>query len=108
MYSLNHTKHQGLDWHEFNIKEDLDEIAQKCSAYHIVAFSCYIWNITPTLEVCKRTKEKNPNCIILLGGPAVSYENEDVIAKPFVDYIIAEEGEIAFAEFLNHFPNNTV
>lgn len=105
LYSLNHTKHQGLDWHEFNIKEDLNEIAQRCSAYHVVAFSCYIWNITPTLEVCKRIKEKNPDCIILLGGPEVSYENDDVISKSFVDYIIAEEGEIAFSEFLNHFPN---
>jgi hypothetical protein len=50
LYELN--KHKAdLEWKEFTIKESRDEIAGYCSQFNIVAFSCYIWNITQTLEV---------------------------------------------------------
>jgi radical SAM superfamily enzyme YgiQ (UPF0313 family) len=103
LYELN--KHKAdLEWKEFTIKESRDEIAGYCSQFNIVAFSCYIWNITQTLEVTEKIKARNPNITILLGGPEVSYENADVINRPDVDYIIAGEGEIAFAEFLEQYP----
>jgi radical SAM superfamily enzyme YgiQ (UPF0313 family) len=104
LYELNHEKHEGLAWKEFNIKENRDEVAEKCAVYDVVAFSCYIWNITQTLDVCKKIKQLNPNTKILLGGPEVSYEFEDVIAHDYVDYIIVGEGETAFEEFLQHYP----
>lgn len=69
LYSLNKDSFPALEWKEFTIKEDPDQIAEECKAYNLVAFSCYIWNITQTLEVCRRIKEKNSNCKILLGGP---------------------------------------
>lgn len=103
LYALN-KHHEGLEWKEFTIKEDKDEIADFCAKFDVVAFSCYIWNITPTLEVAKLIKSKNPETKILLGGPEVSYEYEDVIALPHVDYIISGEGEIPFSEFMNAFP----
>lgn len=108
LYELNKT-HEGLDWKEFVIKEDTDEIAKYCSQYNIVAFSCYIWNITPTLEVARKIKLLNPNCKILLGGPEVSYDWHTVIALPHIDYLIIGEGEIPFTEFLKNYPavNNT-
>ncbi|MFY9308069.1 MAG: DUF4080 domain-containing protein [Bacteroidia bacterium] len=104
LYELN-KEYEGLSWKEFVIKEDKDEIAKYCSKYDTVAFSCYIWNITPTLEVAKKIKVLNPNCKILLGGPEVSYDWQDVIALPQVDYIIVGEGEIPFAEFIRHYPS---
>jgi len=104
LYELN-KEHEGLDWKEFTIKEDKDDIAKHCSAFDVVAFSCYIWNITPTLEVIKKIKELNPNCKILLGGPEVSYDWKDVIAIKDIDYIIVGEGETPFSEFLKAFPN---
>ncbi len=104
LYELN-KKHKGLCWKEFVIKEDKNEIARYCSQYNIVAFSCYIWNITPTLEVAKKIKALNPDCKILLGGPEVSYDWQEVIELPYIDYIITGEGEIPFAEFIKHFPS---
>src|ERR1043165_4710087 len=78
LYQLN--KHrEGLSWKEFTIKENKASVAAYCSTYDVVAFSCYIWNITPTLEVCHLIKELNPGIKILLGGPEVSYEYESVI-----------------------------
>lgn len=103
LYQLN--KHyDGLNWKEFNIKENPQEIANTCSNYSIVAFSCYIWNITQTLAVAKLIKEINPDIKILLGGPEVSYEFDDVISLPYVDYIIVGEGETPFKEFIESFP----
>ncbi len=100
LYELNYEKHSGLSWKEFTIKEDQDIVADFCSDYDVIAFSCYIWNITQTLEVANKIKERAPATKILLGGPEVSYEYEKVIALSCVDFIIAGEGEIAFSEFL--------
>jgi len=104
LYELNHDR-EGIEWKEFNIKEDKDEVAKHCAQFDIVAFSCYIWNITQTLAVCEKIKALNPSAKILLGGPEVSYEYEEIIALNYVDYIIVGEGEIAFKEFLDFFPN---
>jgi len=105
LYELNQDQYKGLEWKEFNIKEDKDEVAKHCANFDVVAFSCYIWNITQTLTVCEKIKAINPNTKILLGGPEVSYEYEGIIALNHVDYIIVGEGEIAFQEFLDFYPN---
>lgn len=104
LYELNHA-HKGLEWKEFTIKEPKDDVAKECAEFDIVAFSCYIWNITQTLEVVEKIKQLNPNTKILLGGPEVSYEYNDVIALKEVDYIITGEGETPFKEFITSFPN---
>jgi anaerobic magnesium-protoporphyrin IX monomethyl ester cyclase len=104
LYEMNYENHKGLEWKEFNIKEDKDDVASYCSGFDVIAFSCYIWNITQTLEVAKKIKQLNSKIKILLGGPEVSYEYEDIITLDYIDYIIVGEGEIAFEEFLNNFP----
>ncbi len=104
LYDLNHER-ANIDWAEFTIKNDTNEIATYCAAYDIVCFSCYIWNITPTLKVCHAIKEKNPNTKILLGGPEVSYDWNEVIVRDEVDYIITGEGEVPFEAFVTHFPD---
>jgi anaerobic magnesium-protoporphyrin IX monomethyl ester cyclase len=93
-----------LSWKEFTIKEPQDEIAEYCQNFEVVAFSVYIWNITPTLEVCKRIKTLNPSTKIMLGGPEVSYEYEPIIMLDYVDYIVVGEGEIPFNRFVQNFP----
>jgi anaerobic magnesium-protoporphyrin IX monomethyl ester cyclase len=106
LYELNIEKHPGLVWKEFTIREDRKNIASQCAEYQIIAFSCYIWNITQTLEVCREIKAINPNIKILLGGPEVSYDWQDIIILDEVDYIISGEGEIPFAKFLDNYPND--
>jgi radical SAM superfamily enzyme YgiQ (UPF0313 family) len=81
LYALNN-HHQGLSWKEFTIKESQSEVAAFCAEFDIVAFSCYIWNITQTLQVAAQIKALNPSVVILLGGPEVSYEWQEVIALP--------------------------
>lgn len=103
LYDLN--RHKGnLDFCEFTIKNDFEAVAQECVAYDVVCFSCYIWNITQTLEVAKAIKKLNPATKVLLGGPEVSYEWEFVITSDDVDFIIVGEGEIPFAQFIDQYP----
>ena len=105
LYDLN-KEYEGLEWKEFSIKENPDEVAAFCADFDLLAFSCYIWNIKQTLEVCRRIKALNPEAKIMLGGPEVSYEWEDIIVLPEVDFIITGEGEIPFREFLVNYPDN--
>lgn len=104
LYDLNKDKGD-IEWKEFVIKNDATEVAQYCSNYEVVCFSCYIWNITQTLAVCEAIKEISPNTKILLGGPEVSYDWEPIIAQDFVDYIIVGEGEIPFESFVANYPH---
>lgn len=99
-----HKDHEGLQWREFVIKEDPASIAQACKDFEVIAFSCYIWNITQTLAVARAIKSLNPAAKILLGGPEVSYDWQEVLQLPEVDFIIVGEGEIPFAQFLNQYP----
>lgn len=104
LFELNKTDER-LSWKEFTIKEDQQEIANYCSNFEVVCFSCYIWNITQTLAVAAKIKSISPSTKILLGGPEVSYDWQDVIQHAFIDYIIVGEGEIPFQNFLQHYPN---
>ncbi|MDF1548542.1 MAG: radical SAM protein [Bacteroidales bacterium] len=103
LYALN-KDFPGLNWREFINKDGVDEIASYCSNYQLVAFSCYIWNITKILAVATKIKLLNPDCKILLGGPEVSYEWQEIIELADIDYIIQGEGEVPFSSFLKSFP----
>ena len=68
----------------------------------VVAFSCYIWNITKTLEICRFIK-RNYDCKIVLGGPEVAYRPKDILEKyGFIDYVLSGEGEWTFPDFLDN------
>lgn len=62
----------------------------------MVGFSCYIWNIEHVVQVAALLKKLLPACVIVLGGPEVSFET-DCFTYPFADYIIQGVGEVAFA-----------
>ena len=92
--------------YESTINSDFNNVLEELITYNscIYAFSCYIWNISMVLKLCKAIKEKNPNAIILLGGPEVSYNSDEVLNNNrFVDFIISGEGEIPVCKFLSEF-----
>ncbi|MBQ9851056.1 MAG: DUF4080 domain-containing protein [Clostridia bacterium] len=68
----------------------------------VVAFSCYIWNITKTLEVCRLIKQ-GIDCVTVLGGPEAAYRPKDILDKyGFVDYVLSGEGEWSFPDLLDN------
>lgn len=104
LYELNKSDKR-LSWKEFTIKEDKNEIAHFCSDFEVVCFSCYIWNITQTLEVAQLIKSIKPSTKILLGGPEVTYDWQSIIQLSSIDFIITGEGEIPFNQFIKQYPS---
>ena len=89
---------------ESTINGDTESFAHKIIGEKpdVVAFSCYIWNITKTLEICHFIKE-NLNCKIVLGGPEVAYRTKDVLERyEFIDFVLSGEGEWTFPDFLDN------
>ncbi len=73
----------------------------------VVAFSCYIWNIRYVYSIIPKIKQALPNAKIILGGPEVSYNSEDVIKYNDVDFVISGEGEVPFKCLLDSINDNT-
>lgn len=89
---------------ESTINGDVESFAHKIinEKPDVVAFSCYIWNITKTLEICHIIK-KNCDCKIVLGGPEVAYRSKDVLERyEFIDFVLSGEGEWTFPDFLDN------
>ncbi|HNX92579.1 MAG TPA: radical SAM protein, partial [Syntrophomonas sp.] len=88
---------------EFTINEALDDIMAYLYLLQpqILCFSCYIWNIRPILELAADYKKISPQTLIVLGGPEVSYDAEQLLENnPAIDYIVRGEGEATLQELL--------
>lgn len=97
---------QELEVKEFTINNSRDYIFNELVSghYDAVCFSCYIWNIRQTAELASDLKKAAPRCRILFGGPEVSYDAEAFLEEhPYVDFLIAGEGETAFEKWCRAF-----
>ncbi|MCU0857949.1 MAG: B12-binding domain-containing radical SAM protein [Pontiellaceae bacterium] len=61
----------------------------------IILFSVYIWNLTLITETVLILRAVRPDLKIIIGGPEVSYEYEELILFGLVDHLICGEGELA-------------
>ena len=70
----------------------------------IACFSNYVWNIDLSYSMAQRIKEKNPNAIIIFGGPNYPTDPQEqrqfLEEHPIIDFHVYKEGEIAFTELL--------
>lgn len=65
----------------------------------ICAFSCYIWNISLVLEIADNLKKIAKDSIVVLGGPEVSFESEELMERnSHIDFIIKGSGEKTFVK----------
>ena len=88
---------------ESTINKDVSEIAERIIEQKpfAVGLSCYIWNITKTLELCRIIKSRL-DVPIILGGPEVSYRAKNILENySFVDYVLSGEGEESFPLLLD-------
>ena len=92
-----------VELREYSINDTVDFIVGDLFRAHgeVVAFSCYIWNITPTLQICHKLKQAAPETLLILGGPEVSYDAAQLLAEyPYIDAAVMGEGEETFSELL--------
>ncbi len=88
---------------ESTINQDTIAFANKIIAEkpEIVSFSCYIWNITKTLEICKYISEHSET-VIILGGPEVSYRAKKILENySYIEYVLSGEGEESYPKLLD-------
>ena len=93
---------------ESTINKDVSEFAEKIIEQKpfAVGLSCYIWNITKTLELCRLIKSRL-DVPIILGGPEVSYRAKNILENySFVDYVLSGEGEESFPLLLDTIYDN--
>ena len=78
----------------FIFRDKLEEYAERSNDADILLCSCYVWNWEITNKLAKKVKEKNPECLIIFGGPQVPDRADNFFEKyPYVDLIVHGEGE---------------
>jgi len=88
---------------ELTVNEPPDQVLHRLVAERaeLVAFSCYIWNIEPTLRLASDLKKVAPGTFIVLGGPEASFGCFELLERnPAVDCIVRGEGEETFRELV--------
>lgn len=94
---------EDISIYEATINDSIDSILEHIISYKadVIGFSCYLWNIEDVLYLSENIKKINPKIIIVLGGPEVSYEFEDILGqRDYIDFIIISEGEERFKNLL--------
>ena len=89
---------------EFTINNYIDEILTRLyrEKPDVLAFSCYIWNLTMVEELIDLMRKAAPEIKIWLGGPEVSYDAADVLRRnPGADLVMRGEGEDTFRELVS-------
>lgn len=84
---------------EYTINQYTDFILQNIYKHRpkVVAFSCYIWNISYVTTLIKDLKKVLKDVKIWVGGPEVSYRAEDFLREfPQADGVMVGEGEKIF------------
>ena len=86
-------------------ERSISKAVQTLSEADIIAFSTYVWNANISLLIAETIKQKNPNVLIIFGGPYVpSDASEFLKLNQFIDLLIHGEGERAFMDFLEKYP----
>ncbi len=89
---------------ECTVNQPIEEILQKIvdKRPDILAFSCYIWNISLVYKLLPQITKLLPKTIMVLGGSEVSHNPKEVLSNaPKADYIICGEGEFPFPLLIN-------
>ncbi|WP_339060008.1 B12-binding domain-containing radical SAM protein [Tepidibacillus marianensis] len=67
----------------------------------VIGFSCYIWNIEETIQLIQMIKKVQPDVMVILGGPEVSYDIPYWFKRvKEIDVIVYGEGEATFKQLL--------
>ncbi|MFZ2538893.1 MAG: B12-binding domain-containing radical SAM protein [Oscillospiraceae bacterium] len=93
---------------EFTINQPLDIIMREIykTSPDVIGFSCYIWNFEYVKQLVRELKKLLPNCIIMLGGPEVSYNPDEVIVQTGADIVMVSEGEKTFCDLMEAITNS--
>ncbi len=83
---------------EFTLNHSPAAIAEDMLAASpaIVGLGIYVWNVTLLTQVAQIVKRRQPNVVMVIGGPEVSYEYQGTALFETTDFLITGEAESAF------------
>ncbi len=91
---------------EYTINQHMDQILMDLykKKPDVLCFSCYIWNLSYVEDLIREIKKILPHLPIWVGGPEVSYDAKEVLARlPEVTGVMFGEGEETFLELMQHY-----
>jgi len=85
---------------EFTVKQRPIDIAEQILAEKptIIGLGVYIWNARESEELVALLKQLAPEITVILGGPEVSYEQDEQRIVALADYVIPGQADRAFAQ----------
>lgn len=109
LYVVNREQHD-IDFIEYTIKESVDKISDDIISTNcaVVGISVSIWNVSQSRDLASRLKQLNPDIIIVVGGPEVSYEPKFFIDNWDIDFVISGEGEFVLGRLLDALQNMNI
>ncbi len=72
----------------------------------IIGLGVYIWNIDQATRLVSDLKRVAPQIRLVLGGPEVSYEADDLDITRLADHVISGEGDLAFRDLCRRLLSN--
>ena len=86
------------------LRTNPDKIIKNRKEPAIACFSSYLWNWEYNNALAKKIRAAHPNCLIVFGGTQVPNASQDFFTEhPYVDILVHQEGELAFADILREF-----
>lgn len=64
----------------------------------ILGLGVYIWNIEQTTRLVQDLKRISPGTTLIIGGPEVSYDADELEITALADYVITGEADLTFPE----------
>ncbi|MCP4762262.1 MAG: B12-binding domain-containing radical SAM protein [archaeon] len=92
-----------VDFIDCSIMEDpFNFLRENAKKYRLLGFTSLTNTFSITLQLAKTAKRFNPNSFIIMGGPHVSFEYENILQEnSFIDAICIGESEESFPWLVN-------
>jgi putative methyltransferase len=88
----------------YSVKEPIEQLVDRMVDPAVVGLSSYVWNVAYNEALSKEIKSRYPECKLIIGGAETPNKSENFFAdKPYIDYLIHQEGEISFTGLLQSF-----
>jgi len=87
---------------EYTVNQPREAVLAQIVACNVdvICFSVYVWNRVATFELVQNLKLIDAKIKIVLGGPEISFENDDFFDHLPVDAVICGAGEIILKQLL--------
>ena len=83
------------------MREKICAVVERLHDVDVVGLSCYVWNWEYNKALGEAVKEEFPDALVVMGGPQVPLRSRGFFRRhPYVDVLVHNEGERAFASIL--------